>query len=147
MDAELLEIGKVYYYHWNVKKHGIGGEYNVTQREKVVAVSDVYEDYWGYDVMDVQYENGTIESVKIDDLHPYIHVWNLDEDQLEQLGSEIVFNSLYISDCCNSFDIWPEEVYSYMEGFVESLPEDGWEEMCTPENFAEYCMGVEAPTD
>lgn len=122
---------------------------NITKSivKKVTVVSDVYEDDWGYDVVKVQFEDGNVENAQIDDIHPYIHVWDLDMDQLKKLGSEIVFNSLYISDCCNSFDIWPKEVYNYMEGFVESLPENGWEDMCTPENFAEFCMGVEALTD
>ena len=34
MEAELIERGKTYYYHWNIKRYGLGGEYNEVHREK-----------------------------------------------------------------------------------------------------------------
>lgn len=70
-----------------------------------------------------------------------IHIWDLDEEQLKKLRSEICVGSVFLSDYNNSFDIDPNEVYNYSEGYLVELDEDY--ENDTPEHFAEYCMGIE----
>ena len=71
-----------------------------------------------------------------------IHIWDLDEEQLKQLRSEICVGSCYGSDYENSFEIDSDEVYNYSEGYLSFLEECGYED--TPEEFAVYCMSVEA---
>lgn len=71
-----------------------------------------------------------------------IHIWDLDEEQLKKLRSEICVGSLYFSDYENSFEIDSDEVYNYSEGYLSFLEECGYED--TPEEFAVYCMSVEA---
>lgn len=70
-----------------------------------------------------------------------LHIWDLDEEQLKKLRSEISVGSVYLSDYNNSFEIDPNEVYNYSEGYLVELDEDY--EKDTPEHFAEYCMGIE----
>ena len=71
-----------------------------------------------------------------------IHIWDLDEEQLKKLRSEICVGSYYGSDYENSFEIDSDEVYNYSEGYLSFLEECGYED--TPEEFAVYCMSVEA---
>lgn len=70
-----------------------------------------------------------------------LHIWDLDEEQLKKLRSEICVGSVYLSDYNNSFEIDPNEVYNYSEGYLEEVDEYYGND--TPEHFAEYCMGVE----
>ena len=70
-----------------------------------------------------------------------IHIWDLDREQLMQLRSEICVGSCYVSDYANSFEIDPNEVCNYSEGYLSFIEEVGYED--TQEEFAEYCMGVE----
>lgn len=70
-----------------------------------------------------------------------IHIWDLDEEQLKKLRSEICVGSCYGSDYKNSFEIDSNEVYNYSEGYLSFIEECGYED--TPEEFAEYCMSVE----
>lgn len=70
-----------------------------------------------------------------------IHIWDLDEEQLKKLRSEICVGSYYGSDYENSFEIDSNEVYNYSEGYLSFIEECGYED--TPEEFAEYCMSVE----
>lgn len=70
-----------------------------------------------------------------------LHIWDLDEEQLKKLRSEICVGSAYLSDYNNSFEIDPNEVYNYSEGYLEEVDEYYGND--TPEHFAEYCMGVE----
>lgn len=69
-----------------------------------------------------------------------LHIWDLDEEQLKKLRSEICVGSVYLSDYNNSFEIDPNEVYNYSEGYLEEVDEYYGND--TPEHFAEYCMGV-----
>lgn len=69
-----------------------------------------------------------------------LHIWDLDEEQLKKLRSEISVGSVYLSDYNNSFEIAPNEVYNYSEGYLEEVDEYYGND--TPEHFAEYCMGV-----
>lgn len=71
-----------------------------------------------------------------------IHIWDLDREQLMQLRSEICVGSCYVSDYANSFEIDSHEVCSYSEGYLSFIEECGYED--TQEEFAEYCMGIEA---
>ena len=71
-----------------------------------------------------------------------IHIWDLDEEQLKKLRSEICVGSCYVSDYANSFEIDPNEVCNYSEGYLSFIEEVGRED--TQEEFAEYCMGIEA---
>ena len=70
-----------------------------------------------------------------------LHIWDLDEEQLKKLRSEICVGSVYLSDYNNSFEIDPNEVYNYSESYLEEVDEYYGND--TPEHFAEYCMGVE----
>lgn len=70
-----------------------------------------------------------------------IHIWDLDEEQLKKLRSEICVGSCYGSDYENSFEIGTDEVYNYSEGYLSFIEECGCED--TPEEFATYCMSVE----
>ena len=71
-----------------------------------------------------------------------IHIWDLDEEQLKKLRSEICVGSCYGSDYENSFDIDTEEVYNISEGYLSFIGFYGYED--TQEEFAEYCMDVAA---
>ena len=71
-----------------------------------------------------------------------IHIWDLDEEQLKKLRSEICVGSCYGSDYKNSFEIDTDEVYNYSEDYLSFIEECGYED--TPKEFAEYCMGIEA---
>lgn len=70
-----------------------------------------------------------------------LHVWDLDEEQLKKLRSEISINSIFYSDFNNSFEIDCHEVSNYADGYLEHLRECEYED--TPQEFAEYCMSVE----
>ena len=70
-----------------------------------------------------------------------IHIWDLDEEQLKKLRSEISINSIFYSDFNNSFEIDCHEVSNYADGYLEHLKESEYED--TPQEFAEYCMSVE----
>ena len=71
-----------------------------------------------------------------------IHIWDLDEEQLKKLRSEICVGSCYGSDYENSFDIDTEEIYNISEDYLSFIEECGDED--TPKEFAEYCMSIEA---
>ena len=71
-----------------------------------------------------------------------IHIWDLDREQLKKLRSEICVGSIYTSDYANSFEIDSHEVCSYSESYLSFIEECGYED--TPEEFAEYCMSIEA---
>ena len=71
-----------------------------------------------------------------------IHIWDLDEEQLKKLRSEICVGSCYGSDYENSFDIDTEEIYNISEGYLSFIGFYGYED--TQEEFAEYCMDVAA---
>ena len=71
-----------------------------------------------------------------------IHIWDLDEEQLKKLRSEICVGSCYVSDYANSFEIDPNEVCNYSEGYLSFIGFYGYED--TQEEFAEYCMDVAA---
>ena len=53
-----------------------------------------------------------------------LHIWDLDEEQLKKLRSEISVGSVYLSDYNNSFEIDPNEVYNYSEGYLVELDGD-----------------------
>ena len=55
--------------------------------------------------------------------------WLTDKGLLE-LRSDIVLNSLYISDYSNRFGIEPEEVYTFFDGYISYL-----EELAEEDNF------------
>lgn len=67
-----------------------------------------------------------------------MHIWELNEEQLKKLRSEIRVGSYYGSDYENSFGIEADEVYKYSEGYLSYIDETGRED--TQEAFAEYCM-------
>ena len=69
-----------------------------------------------------------------------IHIWDLDREQLKKLRSEICVGSCYLSDYANSFEIDPNEVCSYSDGYLSFIEEVGYED--TQEEFAEYCMDI-----
>ena len=71
-----------------------------------------------------------------------IHIWDLDEEQLKKLRSEICVGSCYGSDYENSFDIDTDEIYNISEGYLSFIGFYGYED--TDEKFAEYCMDVAA---
>ena len=71
-----------------------------------------------------------------------IHIWDLDREQLKKLRSEICVGSYYPSDYANSFEIDSHEVCNYSESYLSFIEEVGRED--TQEEFAEYCMSVEA---
>ena len=50
-----------------------------------------------------------------------LHIWDLDEEQLKKLRSEISVGSVYLSDYNNSFEIDPNEVYNYSTCEVTKL--------------------------
>lgn len=75
-------------------------------------------------------------------LEKEIHIWDLDEEQLKKLRSEICVGSCYSSDYENSFDIDTEEIYSISEGYLSFIRFYGYED--TQEEFTEYCMNVAA---
>ena len=71
-----------------------------------------------------------------------IHIWDLNEEQLKQLRSEICVGSIFLASYANSFEIDSKEVSNYADGYQEFIEECGYED--TPEEFANYCMGIEA---
>ena len=75
-------------------------------------------------------------------LEKEIHIWDLDEEQLKKLRSEICVGSCYGSDYENSFGIDTEEIYSISEGYLSFIRFYGYED--TQEYFTEYCMNVAA---
>ena len=70
-----------------------------------------------------------------------IHIWDLDREQLMQLRSEICAGSCWIYDFKNSFEIDVHEVSNYVDGYLDFIEDAGRED--TPEEFAEYFMGIE----
>lgn len=70
-----------------------------------------------------------------------IHIWDLDEEQLKKLRSEICVGSVFLASYTNSFEIDSQEVSNYADGYQEFLEECGYED--TPEEFANYCMSIE----
>lgn len=79
--------------------------------------------------------------VDCDDLEVYNTIWDLSHDELCELRGQVRLGSCYLSDYDNRFGIDREQVYDFCEGFGESI---GWSDTeDTPENFADYCEGVE----
>lgn len=89
----------------------------------------------------VRYKNGNIDEVDCDDLSVYNTIWDLTHDELKDLRSQVVMGSCYLGDYENNYGIDTKQVADFCEGFGESI---GWnEDMDTPDNFADYCEGVE----
>lgn len=65
-----------------------------------------------------------------------ISLSDLANEQLQQLRSEIVVGSMYLSDYENSFHINENEVYNISESYDIWCEENGVED--NAENFAEY---------
>lgn len=73
------------------------------------------------------------------------HMWDLTKEELEQLRKEVCVGSCFISDYENSFNINPDEVCDYCDGYWEFLWSEYKEEaenIDSPEEFAIYCMHV-----
>ena len=70
------------------------------------------------------------------------NISDLSFDELCELRKEIYLGSMYLTDYENSFGIDVDTLYSYSEGYEESLYEEygeDWENHDTPEEFANYC--------
>ena len=73
------------------------------------------------------------------------HVWDLTKEELEQLRRDVCIGSCFISDYENSFNINPDEVCGYCDGYWEYLwfeHKEEAENVDSPEEFAIYCMSV-----
>lgn len=48
-----------------------------------------------------------------------VHLYELTEEEINDLLDEILFGSVYLADYNNSFGVNPEEVSDYADGFLE----------------------------
>lgn len=48
-----------------------------------------------------------------------VHLYELTEEEINDLLDEILFGSVYLADYDNSFGVKPEEVSDYADGFLE----------------------------
>lgn len=48
-----------------------------------------------------------------------VHLYELTEEEINDLLDEILFGSVYLADYNNSFGVKPEEVSDYADGFLE----------------------------
>ena len=86
-------------------------------------------------------ERGDAYELNVEHIEAYNTIWDLTHEELMELRGQVCLGSLYLSDYDNNFGIDSEQVYTFCEGFGEKI---GWnEEEDTPENFANYCEGVE----
>ena len=69
-----------------------------------------------------------------------MHIWDLDEEQLKKLRSEISIGSCYLSDYENSFELDTKEVSGYAEAYDEYISDENLED--TPQEFADYMLCV-----
>ena len=84
---------------------------------------------------------GETYHVECDDCEVYNTIWDLTREELMQLRGQVTLGSYYLSDYDNKYGIDTNQVYTFCEGYGESI---GWsEEEDTPEAFADYCEGVE----
>lgn len=84
---------------------------------------------------------GDAYDVAVEHLDPYNTIWDLTHDELCELRRQVSFCSCYLGDYNNKFNIDPNQVYTFCEGYGEEI---GWsDEQDTPEAFADYCEGVE----
>jgi len=89
----------------------------------------------------VRDEKGSEYDVLCDCLSVYNTIWDLTHDELCQLRGQVCLGSCYTGDYRNTFGIDPHQVYDFCEGFGQSI---GWsDDDDTPDNFADYCEGVE----
>ena len=49
------------------------------------------------------------------------HVWELSKRKILKLRKEITLNSMFVRDYQNSFGLYPHEVQTYFDGYVENL--------------------------
>lgn len=84
---------------------------------------------------------GVEQVVDCDELAVYNTIWDLTHDELKELRGQVVLGSCYTGDYRNKFNIDPNQVYDFCEGYGQEI---GWDEDAdTPEAFAGYCEGVE----
>lgn len=92
-------------------------------------------------IVRVQPAKGDAYDVSVEYLEVYNDIWDLTHDELMELRGEVTLGSCYLADYDNSFGIDRGQVCDYCDGFGQSI---GWDEdEDTPENFADYCEGVE----
>ena len=89
----------------------------------------------------VRFDNGLEDDVDCDELSVFNTMADLTHEDYARLRGEIRHGSMYLSDYRNSFGVDVNTVYAASEGFGM---ETGWDdEQDTPENFADYCDGIE----
>lgn len=69
-----------------------------------------------------------------------VHLYELSEEEVEQLEKQIVFGSLYIADYKNTFGVDPKEVSDYADGYLEAKEMDDFMEY---ESFYDYICSIE----
>lgn len=116
---------------------------------KVVTIVDVPRDEDGCFCRATSYgarvkvrdAKGETFHVECYDLEVYNTIWDLTHEELMQLRGQVKLGSCYLSDYDNKFGIDANQVYTFCEGYGDSI---GWsEEEDTPEAFADYCEDVE----
>ena len=89
----------------------------------------------------VRFPDGDEDYVDCDYLSVYNTMADLTHEDYVKLRGEICHGSIYLSDYRNSFGVDENDVYAASEGFGMAT---GWnDDEDTPENFADYCDGVE----
>ena len=118
--------------------------------EEVVTITDNPRDpdtgrycrpYDWHAYVKVRNTNGEVYEAGCDDLEVYNTIWDLTHEELYDLRGEVTLGSCYLADYNNKFGIDSNQVYTFCEGYGESI---GWkDEDDTPEAFADYCESVE----
>lgn len=118
--------------------------------EEVVTITDNPRDpdtgrycrpYDWHAYVKVRNTNGEVYEAGCDNLEVYNTIWDLTHDELKELRGQVVLGSCYTGDYANKFGIDSNQVYTFCEGYGESI---GWkDEDDTPEAFADYCESVE----
>lgn len=112
--------------------------------DHIIMQKDIYDDvYWKMLVMGelCPLYDRLLDNDEEDELEEWrkeedISISDLTNEQLQQLRSEIVVGSMYLSDYENSFNINENEVYDISESYDIWCEENGVEDNAA--NFAEY---------
>ena len=69
------------------------------------------------------------------------HLYELSEQDIENLERQIVMGSVYVADYDNTFGVNPNEVANYAEGYLEA--KDNPEEFGEYDSFYDYIQDIE----
>lgn len=111
---------------------------NLVYNHVVIFNVEVWEDHLTYEGSDAEFIPLTDEIIIAELLkeamirYEEVSIWDLSEEDIVDLTTQITWNSMYYSDYNNRFGVDRKVVYNFAEGFLENKEEElgGWDKVC-----------------